>query len=115
MAIPEKAISQGFSEKYGPTLALRELTAIQQEIEMLESQLSRIRNDLQKGDLISFSQLKLDTSKEKVINGVPGAFEGIDFGSMLHKGQPDLVRQKKVLREMLKGNYRVLDCLAARF
>ncbi len=110
MTIPEKALHQEVFE-YGPTLALRELKAIQQEIEIRAEQLSRIRQALQEGDPAPFNQLKLDTSKEKVINGLPGAFEGIDFGAMQHQGLPDLAKQKRLLGEILKGNYRTL-CLS---
>lgn len=70
--------------------------------------LCHIRNALQDGYVGPFNQLQLDTLKEKVINGIPGVFKGINFRTM------PLETQKTVLSAVLTGNYRSL-CVVVRF
>jgi hypothetical protein len=101
MAIPEKSAWNKAAEQ-GPTQALQELQRLQQEIEASAQQLQQIRDALQAGHADHFNKLQLDTVKEKVINGVPGAFTGIDFSEM------PIERQKNVLAAILTGSYRSL-------
>ena len=107
MAIAEKTAWEEISEQ-GPSQALGELDQLQQEIQADAWQFAKVRNALQEGDTTSFLQLGLDASKEKVIKGISGAFEGIDFESMQSKGAPNLEKQQTVLSAILTGNYRTL-------
>ncbi len=72
------------------------------EAEASEKQLQTAYEALQAGDVGPFKELQLATSQAKVVNGLLGAFPGIDFKTM------PLDRQKQVLAALLTISYRLL-------
>lgn len=97
----------------GPKSALKELESLQKEINATMGDRIKIRNALQNGNLDPFNELYLDTEKEKIINGIPGVFKGINFNNMRKKGEIDVEKQKKILETIIVGHYgalRILGC-----
>ena len=108
MQISEQVMMDQFPGQ-GPTAALQELQLIEQERRYHGHHLQKIRDALQSGDPASFLNLKLDLSKERVINGMPGFFNGIDFKAMQLRGKPDIKKQTLIFSALLTGNYRTIS------
>ena len=116
MNIPEKSTWKD-SQDLGPSLALQELNYLKQEIQVTAHELRKIRDEIQLGNLQRFEQLHLDISREKVINGIKGEFEGIDFKSIGGKGislsNNNMKLQRLVLQTITSNNYRSLKIVSS--